>query len=49
MNEEDQKFAIASKASYQMFGKEPREERIVRTQAMFDSFLPNSGYRKSIF
>jgi len=45
MDEDDQKFAIASKASYQMFGKEPREERITRTQAMFDSFLPNSGYK----
>jgi len=45
MNEEDQKFAVASKSAYQMFGKLPREERIAKTQAMFDSFLPNSGYK----
>jgi len=45
MNEEDQKYAVASKSAYQMFGQEPRDERITRTQAMFDSFLPNSGYK----
>jgi len=45
MNEEDQKFAIASRASYEMFGKQPRDERIAKTQSTFDSYLPNSGYK----
>ena len=44
MDEEDQKYSVASKATYAMYGKEPRADRIIKTQAVFDQHIPNSGY-----